>query len=83
MVKKGFSKKLRYISRTHKVNLGSLREECARPSTQLCYIDTKKQAADIFTKALAPALWSNALSMLGIDVTKPADTVSAGQEQTN
>ena len=38
-------------------------------TTELVYIETKKQAADIFTKALAPNLWDNALDMLGIQKT--------------
>ena len=69
VVKKGYSKKLRHISRTHKVNLGSLMQACVNDSTELVYIETKKQAADIFTKALAPNLWDNALDMLGIERT--------------
>jgi len=51
------------------VNLGSLKEVCVNDSTELVYIETKKQAADIFTKALAPNLWDNALDMLGIERT--------------
>ena len=43
-----------------------------RSTTTLCCIDTKKQAADIFTKPLAPALWQEALRMLGIDTGNPA-----------
>ena len=66
VVKKGYSKKLRHISRTHKVNLSSLREQCVNNHTQLQYIESKKQAADIFTKALAPQLWAPALEMLSI-----------------
>ena len=71
VVKKGYSKKLRYISRTHKVNLGSLKEVCVADDTDLLYIETKKQAADIFTKALAPHLWDNALDMPGIQRIEP------------
>ena len=66
-MKKGYSKKLRHISRTHKVNLGSLKEVCVKDTnSELVYIETKKQAADIFTKALSPSLWDPALEMLGI-----------------
>ena len=39
-------------------------------TTELVYIETKKQAADIFTKALAPNLWDHALGMLGIQKTE-------------
>ena len=66
VVKKGYSKKLRHVSRTHKVTLSSLKEACVNDDADQTYIDTKKQAADIFTKALAPNLWDNALEMLGI-----------------
>ena len=51
------------------MNLGSLKEVCVNDSTELVYIETKKQAADIFTKALAPNLWDHALDMLGIQRT--------------
>jgi hypothetical protein len=67
VVKKGFSKKLRYISRTHKVNISSLKEVCVTDqNSDLAYIETSKQAADIFTKSLSPSLWNAALDMLGI-----------------
>ena len=71
VVKKGYSKKLRHITRTHKVNLGSIKEVCVGGDTELLYIDTKRQAADIFTKALAPNLWNSALDMLGIQRDTP------------
>ena len=65
VVKKGYSKKLRHISRTHKVNLGSLKEVCTADDTELAYIDTKKQAADIFTKAFANAdKWNDVKHMI-------------------
>ena len=38
-------------------------------TAELVYIETKKQAADIFIKALAPNLWDNALDLLGIQKT--------------
>ena len=38
-------------------------------STELVCNQTKKQAVDIFTKALAPNLWDHALDMLGIQKT--------------
>ena len=66
VVRKGFSPKLRHISRTHKVNLGSLSEVMAEPNIDLRYVDTNEQAADIFTKALPPHKWAAALALLGI-----------------
>ena len=62
----GFSPKLTHITRTHKVNLSSIKDEVKKPEVHLGYIDTSEQAADIFTKALEPHKWEAALNMLGI-----------------
>ena len=62
VVRKGFSPKLRHISRTHKVNLSSLSEVIAEGNIDLDYVDTNEQAADIFTKALPPHKWPAALA---------------------
>ena len=74
VVSKGFSQKLRRINRTHKVNLASLAAEfkpgCA---TELKYVNTKEQAADIFTKALEPSKWDAAMEMLNIIQKPPHD----------
>ena len=67
VAKAGFSQKLRHILRTHKVNIGSIKEVVDQPYCSLEYIDTKLQAADIFTKALEPSKWQNALHLLSID----------------
>ena len=69
VVKKGYSSKLRHIARTHKVNLSSLSEVFERPGSEIEYVDTKEQAADIFTKALEPQKWANALDLLGMRYT--------------
>ena len=71
VVRKGFSPKLRHISRTHKVNLGSLSEVIAENNVDLEYVDTNEQAADIFTKALPPHKWAAALALLGIRTDLP------------
>ena len=73
VVKKGYSPKLRHIQRTHKVNLSSLSEIFEDPSVELDYVVTDEQAADIFTKALPPQKWGNALTLLGIRVDLPVD----------
>ena len=62
----GYSSKLRHIGRTHKVNIASIRDEVVKEHTHLTGVDTNKQAADIFTKALDPIKWPAALRMLGI-----------------
>jgi len=66
IVRKGYSSKLRHIYRTHKVNLGSIKEVLEEDNVTLTYCNTHYQAADVFTKALAPAAWQNALELLGI-----------------
>ena len=67
VVLKGFSSKLRHISRTHKINLSSVHEVIDQESVHVEDCDTAKQAADIFTKALAPQKWDNALALLGME----------------
>jgi hypothetical protein len=62
----GFSTKLCHISRTHGVNIASIKDEIDKPEFELLKIDTKLQAADIFTKAVEPQKWEPALDMLGI-----------------
>ena len=62
----GFSTKLCHISRTHGVNITSIKDEIDKPEISLLKIDTKLQAADVFTKGVEPQKWDAALSMLGI-----------------
>ena len=73
VAKKGHSLKLRHISRTHKVNLGCISEQLAEGShISIQYVDTAEQAADIFTKALPPQKWDNALKLLGLRQSLPS-----------
>ena len=44
-----------------------MKETLEDPSVTLEYVETLSQAADIFTKDLAPQAWPNALKLLGID----------------
>ena len=67
----GFSSKLRHISRTHKVNISSIRDEVVKEEVSLQHISTDKQAADIFTKALEVQKWGAALNMLGVHPYRP------------
>ena len=71
VAKKGYSPKLRHILRTHKVNLSSLKEVLDNDNVSIVYIKTDDQAADIFTKALAPCKWDNAIALLGIERREP------------
>ena len=66
VAKAGYSPKLRHITRTHKVDLGSIKEVLERDSVQIRYIASAEQAADVFTKAVAPANWEHALDLLKI-----------------
>lgn len=64
VIENGWSAKLRHVLRTHKVNLGSLAEQFEDDNVHLDPVGTKEQAADIFTKNLAPHMWQAALDML-------------------
>ena len=46
------------------MNLGSLAEQFEDDNVHLDPVGTKEQAADIFTKNLAPHMWQAALDML-------------------
>jgi hypothetical protein len=52
IVRKGYSAKLRHISRTHRVNLASGKEVFENPNITLNYVGPLEQVADIFTKKL-------------------------------
>ena len=80
VVRKGYSPKLRHITRTHKVNLSGsgLSEALCDDSAELEYCQTEKQAADIFTKALAPQKLAADLRLLGIRVDLPHELKQEG-----
>ena len=83
--RKGYSPKLRGITRTHKVNLECLAEQLEPGNgVRLEYVKTESQAADIFTKALAPQKWDHALKLLGIRTDLPEVLVDVrGSEKTS
>ena len=66
IVSAGYSKRLRHMKRTHRINLGSLKDELDKDDVDLQLVASKYQKADIFTKGLAGDLWGNALDLLGI-----------------
>ena len=67
VVRKGYSPKLRHITRTHKINLSGLSEVFQEDSAELDYCKTNDQAADIFTKSLpSQKKWGPALKVPGI-----------------
>ena len=71
VLEKGFSPKLRHTTRTHRVDIGSVHEALQEPNITLEYVDTHSQAADIFTKSLAPCKWEAAIQMLGVTHSPP------------
>ena len=79
ILKRGYSPKLRHILRTHKVNLGSVKEELDKQEIVLEYCPTEYQCADIFTKGLPPNKWDNALQLLGMDTKKPSEPPDVGR----
>ena len=72
IVKKGYSQKLGHVSGTHKFNLGCISEQLAPGSgISVQYVEATQQAAAIFTKALPPQKWDNAVKLLGIRQSLP------------
>ena len=66
VVMSGYSRKLRHMRRTHKINLGSVKDQLDRDDTDLMLVRTDKQKGDIFTKNLEVGKWQAALDMLGM-----------------
>jgi hypothetical protein len=66
--KKGYSKRLRHLGRTQRVSLGVLNEliEDADMKVQMNYASTTEQKADIFTKAMQPAAFIKARSLISM-----------------
>ena len=76
VVKKGYSPKLRHVSRTHNVDLSCLSEVFADGRTSIEFVDTKDQAAEVFTKALQPQKWGAPLDLLGARTDLPVELSS-------
>ena len=66
IARKGFSPKLRSLTRTHRVNIGAIHEEITKDDVDLAHCPTDKQIADVFTKAIDPQKWRHALDLLHI-----------------
>ena len=66
VLRKGYSSKLRHVSRTHKLDLGIVKEAIDVQKVNLEHVETTKQCADIFTKDLPPHAWPHALNLLGM-----------------
>ena len=63
--KKGYSKRLRHLSRTQRVSIGVLNDMVEDPDmcVDVDYVPTMEQKGDIFTKALLPAAFIRARAM--------------------
>ena len=70
-MRKGYSPKLRHVSRTHKLDLGVVKEAIDNQGVKLEHVETTKQCADIFTKDLPPHAWPHALNLIGM---RPLDS---------
>ena len=66
IVAAGYSPKLRHLTKTEKIELGSAYEVFEDPSCKLLYIATDKQRADVFTKPLPVCKWDHALDLLNM-----------------
>ena len=79
VVLKGYSPKLRSLVRTQRVDLSSIKEVFDCDDAKIEYVKSSEQAADVFTKALEPAKWQNAMNLLGIvDPSGPSATKQQG-----
>lgn len=67
-VRKGFSKKLRQIARTHRISLDVCHDlvEDKELKIDVGYVPTKEQLADTFTKALIPLEFARARESIGL-----------------
>ena len=67
-VTKGYSKKLRHISRTQRCAIGTVHECIVDPSLFVTveHVPTLEQKGDIFTKALQPAPFCAARQLIGV-----------------
>ena len=69
VVSAGYSRKLRHLKRTHKVNLVGVNAQSDRVDTQLELVNTSRQKAVVFTKALQRAKWPAAMSFMGLTMS--------------
>ena len=71
-IKKGYSKKLRHLQRTHRVCIGLLHECSEDPEIQMkiVHCPTVEMKADMFTKALNAPNFVDALKLIGMKTDK-------------
>ena len=67
-IKNGYSKKLRYLTRTHRVSIGALKEIWRDPAIALEveYARSAEHKGDFFTKELGAAMFKEARERVGV-----------------
>ena len=66
MAQAGYSQKLRYVNRTQKINIESIKEVLDRDNVTIRYINTSLQVAGIFTKPVTPETWEYTMHIMNI-----------------
>ena len=59
IIARGFSPKLRHLSKFHKINVASTCEAISKPGINAEYIEALKQRADVLTKSLSVSAWDS------------------------
>jgi hypothetical protein len=66
IIEQGRSQALRYLARTHRVHIAWLKEVFQGRNMTIEYVDTKEQAADMFTKSThTKDAWSRLMKLIG------------------
>ena len=79
VVSTGYSRKLRHLKRTYKVNIAAVKEQLDRKDALLELVNASRQKADMFTKALQSAKRPSAMELLGYKILTSTNT---GLKQT-
>ena len=67
-IEKGYSKRLRHLSRTHRISIGVLNElqKDGEAMVEFVHEPTASHKGDLFTKSFAPAAFAERVQMLGM-----------------
>ena len=72
-VRRGYSKKLRFLERTQKIAIGSVHELIEDGTIEVEYWNTETHKGDSFTKCLVPAKFLAARDLMGMVPNKRRD----------
>ena len=79
IIQKGYSNKLRHLSKTHRINVASTAETVNNADDiTVQHIETTQQKGDVFTKGLPLSKWGNALELLQFSLS-PLPSYDAGR----